>query len=71
MDLNQLYFDHQIALMRGSAAVDAHIRAARRSEAADIARRIERHLRALGAKAAHGWEVPYLSVDQAARPRHV
>lgn len=66
MDLNQLYFDHQISLMRAAAAFDGRIRAAQESNALNIAARIEHHLRSLGARAARRWERPYRSVDQLA-----
>jgi hypothetical protein len=66
MDLNQLYFDHQLSLMRAAAAPDCRIRAAQEHNALTIARKIERHLRALGARALYGWERPYRSADQPA-----
>lgn len=64
MDLNQLYFDHQISLMRASAACDGRIRAALQDEAAGIAVRIERDLRQRGSPAAGRWETRYRSGDQ-------
>jgi hypothetical protein len=64
VDLNQLYFDHQITLMRASAASNLCVRAGFQDEAAGIAARIERDLRMRGAAAAGGWEARYRSDDQ-------
>lgn len=64
MDLNQLYFDHQISLMRASASCNHQVRAALQDEAAGIAVRIERNLRLRGAPAAGRWEARYRSDDQ-------
>ena len=56
MDLNQLYFDHQIAVMRAGAASPGAPGRDRRLDASLIAGRIGCMQRALGAKAARGWE---------------
>lgn len=64
MDLNQLYFDHQISLMRASAARDRRVSAVFQDEAAGIAVRIEHNLRLRGAPAAGRWEARYRSHDQ-------
>jgi len=58
MDLNQLYFDHQLLLMRRPAAGHA-----RRGGAAArlVARRIGRFQRTLGAAGATGWEALAIS----------
>ena len=64
MDINQLYHDHQITLMRASRSRDSGVRAAHEDDAAKIARRIEDSLRLRQAPAARGWEAPYRSADQ-------
>jgi hypothetical protein len=57
MDLNQLYFDHQISLMRAEATGCGRTR---------IFHRIALRHRASGAAALWHWETPYTSVDQPA-----
>jgi hypothetical protein len=66
MDINQLYHDHQLTLMRAENAHDKSVRAAHEDDAAQIARRIERSLRLRQAPAAHGWKEPNRSADQSA-----
>jgi len=56
MDLNKLYFDHQIAVMRADGAVSCAFRRDRQSDASLIAGRIGCAQRTLGAAAALGWE---------------
>ncbi len=56
VDLNQLYFDHQIAVMRARTALSRDVRSDRRFDASLIAGRIGCMQRALGAGAARGWE---------------
>jgi hypothetical protein len=56
MDLNQLYFDHQIAVMRAGSALSCELRRDRQSDASLIAGRIGCMQRALGAGAARAWE---------------
>jgi hypothetical protein len=56
VDFNRLYFDHQLLLMR---ARDAHSSARRlefKIEASDVAGRISRSQRRLGAAAAPQWQ---------------
>ena len=64
MDLNRLYFDHQISLMRATGARDCHVREAHMDEAAILAQHIEHFQRTRGAPAAFRWEVRYRSDDQ-------
>jgi len=66
MDLNQLYHDHQLSLMRASRAFDSRVRLAQEKRAITIARAIETKQRALGAAAAHRWEAPYASANRMA-----
>jgi hypothetical protein len=55
MDLNQLYFRHQILKMRAEHSALAERRALHDRRAAALAERIGRFQRALGARAAVGW----------------
>lgn len=64
MDLNLLYFNHQISLMRATATSDCHVRASHLDEAAVLAQDIEVFQRMRGAPAAVRWEVRYRSADQ-------
>lgn len=57
MDLNQLYFDHQVLQMRADHAPARHVQREHRFGAAVIAGRIGRRQRTLGATAARSWEV--------------
>ena len=66
MDLNQLYHDHQLSLMRASRAFDSRVRLVQEKRAITIARTIEKQQRALGAAAAHRWEAPYFSANHMA-----
>lgn len=54
MDLNQLYFDHQVLTMKAAASSDA--RCGHRAGASRLAGRIGGIQRALGAGAAPAWE---------------
>jgi hypothetical protein len=65
MDLNKLYFDHQIAVMRADGAVSFAFGRDRRSDASLIAGRIGCVQRALGAAAAEGWETLAAARDPA------
>ena len=56
VDLNQLYFDHQIAVMRADGAMSREFRRDRQLDASLIAGRIGCMQRSLGAGAARGWE---------------
>lgn len=56
MDLNELYFDHQVAVMRADGARSLECRHDRRFDASLIAGRIGCMQRALGAGAAPAWE---------------
>jgi hypothetical protein len=62
LDLNQLYFDYQISLMRATSS--ARLRLIHGSNAAMTARSIERVHRASGAAALRHWEARYSSEDQ-------
>ena len=66
MDLNQLYHDHQLTLMRAAQAFDSRVRLAQEKRAITIARAIETKQRALGAAAARRWEAPYASSNHMA-----
>jgi hypothetical protein len=57
VDLNQLYFDHQISLIRAEAANTPCLAHDHRREAASIAGRIGDRQGALGALAARGWRL--------------
>lgn len=65
MDLNQLYFDHQILLMRAEGAPTPERYLARQREAALVASRIRNVQRSLGAAAAQAWTA---LVDASALP---
>ena len=56
MDLNQLYFDHQLAVMRAGSTLSYELRRDRQLDASLIAGRIGSMQRALGADAARAWE---------------
>ncbi len=56
MDLNELYFDHQISLMRADATDCGRLRLLHRNNALAIARRIACIQRASGAGAIRGWD---------------
>lgn len=55
MDLNKLYFQHQIAIMASSSETNVEERVERRAEAAAIARRIQTFQLSAEAKAARTW----------------
>ena len=55
MDLNQLYFDHQITLIRADGAATSAARRGHEAEAALIAGRIGQRQVRLGAAAACAW----------------
>jgi hypothetical protein len=56
VDLNRLYFDHQLSAMRATAMPTAILRREAEQAAATIARQIGCFQNALGAAAAPGWE---------------
>jgi len=56
VDLNQLYFDHQILLIRAARATSSDDRRDHAISASRIARIIGKTQRALGAAAAPVWE---------------
>ena len=56
MDLNRLYFDHQLLLMQVQRASSWHRRSQHFVSASHVAARIGRVQRALGARAAAAWE---------------
>ena len=56
MDLNRLYFDHQLSLMRASRSATCDGRRRHVSRALRIAGRIGSAQRTLGAAAAMDWE---------------
>ncbi len=64
MDLNQLYFDHQIALMRAFDTRDLDIRDVHLDNAAVAARDIELFQKVRSAPAFSRWEMRYRSDDQ-------
>jgi len=59
MDLNQLYFRHQLLLMRASVAATVDACLKHESHAAGIARSIGAFQDRLGAKAAASWQAEY------------
>ena len=56
MDLNQLYFDHQLLLMKAKRALSCEVRRAHETGASRVAGRIGRMQHALGAACAPAWE---------------
>ena len=56
MDLNQLYFDHQILMMKAQGARSCDGRRGHEAAASGIAGRIGRLQRSLGAPAAFDWQ---------------
>ena len=56
MDLNQLYFDHQILLMRATAASSDQLRLLHRDNASKVARHIEGIHIASRATASRNWQ---------------
>jgi hypothetical protein len=56
VDLNQLYFDHQLLLMKASQATSVGARHEHEIDASHVAGRIGRMQRAIGAAAAPIWE---------------
>lgn len=56
MDLNQLYFDHQVLMMRAGRAVSCGARHEHEIDASHIAGRIGCMQRSMGAAAAPQWE---------------
>jgi hypothetical protein len=57
MDLNQLYFRHQLSLIRASMASDDETCLAHEAQAAGIAHSIGAFQHGLGAEAALSWQV--------------
>jgi hypothetical protein len=58
LDLNRLYFDHQLSLIKAQEAVTSAQRRDHESDAASIAGRIAHRQGLLGASAARAWEQP-------------
>ena len=58
MDMNQLYFDYQVSLMRAQSAATARLRRSHEIEAAQMADRIRNRQVKLGAAAACTWLAP-------------
>jgi hypothetical protein len=56
VDLNHLYFDHQILLMEADGAPSGETQKRLEARASEIVRQIVRTQRALGAGAARAWE---------------
>jgi hypothetical protein len=56
VDLNRLYFDHQLSLMAASRAATCDTRRRHAARASSIAGEIGSAQRALGAAAAASWE---------------
>ena len=56
MDFNRLYFDHQLLLMKAQHADSPVRRHAFQTRASDVAARITRSQRCLGAAAAPDWQ---------------
>lgn len=56
MDLNRLYFQHQIAIMKASAAPNLRIRTIQWTRATSIAGQIARIQRKIGAEASVMWD---------------
>ena len=67
MDLNQLYSDHQVLLVKANRAVTLNCRAALLSAASQVAQRIGGVQRTLGAPAAQAWDA-LAATSQAAAP---
>jgi hypothetical protein len=72
VDLNQLYFDHQLLLMKARRTLSAEARRAHEAGASLLAGRIGRMQRALGAEGAPAWEA--MAADRheslGCRPQH-
>ena len=56
MDLNQLYFDHQLLLMRAARAPTDALRRNHELAAVNVARHVRTMQRTLGASAAGTWD---------------
>ena len=56
MDFNRLYFDHQLLLMKAQQSDSSVRRHALQAKASDVAARITRSQRCLGAGAAPYWQ---------------
>ena len=56
MDLNQLYFDHQLLLMRAARAPTNDVRRVHELAAVKVARHVRTMQRTLGASAAGTWD---------------
>jgi hypothetical protein len=63
MDLNQLYFDHQLLLMKADRAGTAHLRRRHEVAASTVAGRIGSLQTRLGASGAPAWDA--LATDRA------
>ena len=58
MDLNQLYFDHQLLLMRAARAPTDALRRNHEMAAVKVAGHVRTMQRTLGASAAGTWDAP-------------
>ena len=56
MDLNKLYFDHQLLVMKAKQALSAELRRTHEAATSLVAGRISHVQRALGAACAPAWE---------------
>lgn len=70
MDLNQLYFDHQILLMKAGRAVSAQLRHEHEVSASHIAGRIGCMQRSMGAASAPAWDA-LATIDERSLASHV
>lgn len=61
MDLNHLYFQYQVSLIRASTAPDCQARAGHHAAAHGVARRIRGFQQGMKAAAAMGWNGPSLN----------
>lgn len=57
MDLNDLYFRHQLSVMRARSASDEHARGTHQGHADELAQRIGTWQRRAGAGAASMWNI--------------
>lgn len=71
MDLNRLYFDHQLTLMRVARSASCDVRRDHVLRASTIAGRIGSAQRALGARAASTWEYLALPIATTVKPAYL
>lgn len=62
MDLNHFYSEHQVALIRASAATDCRARARHLADAALIGEQIQYHQLSTGAAASRSWRAASTAV---------